>query len=219
MLKAASLWARDGEITTLMGRNGSGKTTLMRIACGWLRPDFGTVRWSGRVLTRPRLHRMAREGLFFVPDRGVLASAFTVRRNLEAVVRRFDPSASIEEVAERLGVGHVLDSYPLEISGGERRMASLAAAALRRPTCLVVDEPYAGVAPRHAARVTWLLGSLAASGVAVVTSGHDVRALLEVSDRIIWVVAGTTHALGAPEEAVRHRQFAREYLGPGYGAR
>lgn len=219
VLKAASVWARAGEITTLMGRNGSGKSTLMRIACGWLRPDFGTVRWNGRVVRRPRLHRLAREGLFFVPERGVLASAFTVRENLEAVARRFGAAASVAEAAERMGIGHVLDNHPPELSGGERRRASLAAAVLRRPTCLVVDEPYAGIAPRDLDVVTSVLRSLASAGAAVVASGHDVRALMEVSDEIIWVVAGTTHVLGSPEKALTHRQFQREYLGPGHAGR
>lgn len=217
VLNAASFWAREGEVTTLMGRNGSGKTTLMRIACGWLRPDFGTVRWNGRVLPRPQLHRLAREGLFFVPDRGVLASAYTVGDNLNAVWERFAAGMTVEEAAERMGVGHVLESYPPELSGGERRKASLAAALVRNPTCLVVDEPYAGIAPRDVPAVTSCLRGLASEGTAVVASGHDVRALLEVSDRIVWVVAGTTHLLGPPEQARAHRQFQREYLGPGAG--
>jgi len=59
---------------------------------------------------------------------------------------------------------------------------------------------------------------LATRGTAVVTSGHDVRALLDISDVIIWSVGGTTHHLGTPSSALAHDQFRREYLGPRYDA-
>lgn len=78
------------------------------------------------------------------------------------------------------------------------------------------DEPLVGLAPIDQERLGTLLRSVAEAGVAVVTSGHDTRALLEVSDSVIWSVAGTTHHLGSPADAVQHHQFVREYLGPGF---
>lgn len=134
VLKSASLWAAEGKVTTLMGRNGSGKTTLMRIAAGDLRPDRGRVALDGQTIRRPRLARLARRGLMYVPQ-------------------------------NHLGAPHL--------------------------------------------KVKAHLG---------VTSGHDVRPLLAISDAVVWSVAGTTHHLGTPEEAVRHHQFRREYLGPGFEA-
>ncbi len=78
VLKAATVWAVPGRVTVLFGRNGSGKSTLLRAAMGLLRPDFGVVRYDGEAYLRPRLHKLARRGLMYFPDRGLLSR----RRNL-----------------------------------------------------------------------------------------------------------------------------------------
>jgi ABC-type branched-subunit amino acid transport system ATPase component len=86
----------------------------------------------------------------------------------------------------------------------------------RSPRVLIADEPLVGLAPEDQEFFGSLLRRLAAQGTAVVTSGHDARVLLGVSDVIIWSVAGTTHHLGTPREALAHEQFRREYLGPAF---
>lgn len=213
VLTAASFWGEAGKIVTLMGRNGSGKTTLMRIAAGTLRGDHGVVIFGDYTSERPSTAAMARRGLFFVPQEQMLVHGFTVREHIRAVQATFGGDGT-DEVVERLGVGHILDQTRAEISGGERMRASLALAILRRPTCLLIDEPLARVAPKDRETLIAALRGLADRGTAIVTSGHDVRQLLELSDAIIWCVAGTTHHLGGPREAAEHAQFVREYLGP-----
>lgn len=217
VLKSASLWARPGEVTTLMGRNGVGKTTLMRVAAGVLWPDHGFVRMGDYAAERPRLCRLAREGLFYIPQEQLLSSAFTVERHMRAVASRWagkDGDERVEEVVEELELETVRSQPVPQLSGGERMRASLALGLIRRPRCLLVDEPLTGLAPMDQARVGGILRRMAAGGTAVVASGHDVGELMALSDRIIWCVAGTTHGLGTPEEAARHPQFVREYLGP-----
>ena len=59
-----------------------------------------------------------------------------------------------------------------------------------------------------------VIRSMADAGCAVVVTGHDVRALLELADQVVWMVAGTPHGLGTPQEARNHDQFRKEYLGP-----
>jgi ABC-type multidrug transport system ATPase subunit len=213
VLTAASFWAEAGKIVTLMGRNGSGKTTLMRIAAGTLRGDHGVVIFGDYASERPSTAVMARRGLFFVPQDQVLAHGFTVGDHLRAVEASFRTDGT-REVVERLGIGHILDQTRADISGGERMRASLALAILRRPTCLLIDEPLARVAPKDQEMLAGALRDLASRGTAIVTTGHDVRQLLELSDAIIWCVAGTTHHLGDPRNAADHEQFVREYLGP-----
>ena len=213
VLTAASFWAEAGKIVTLMGRNGSGKTTLMRIAAGTLRGDHGVVIFGDYASERPSTAVMARRGLFFVPQDQVLAHGSTVGDHLRAVEASF-PSEGTREVVERLGIGHILDQTRADISGGERVRSSLALAILRRPTCLLIDEPLARVAPKDQETLAAALRDLARQGTAIVTTGHDVHQLMELSDSIIWCVAGTTHHLGDPRNAAEHAQFAREYLGP-----
>jgi len=214
VLKSASVWAEPGRISTLMGRNGSGKTTLLRIAVGDLRPDYGGLHFGGRASERHSLPRLARQGLMFVPQRGICAPHFTVREHLRALDAAHglgDPAESIR-IAE---LGSLLDQPVHELSGGERSRASFGMVHYRRPTVLVADEPLVGLTPIDRDPLFRIFRDLADRGSAVVTSGHDAVDLLRLSDVILWSVAGTTHHLGSPEAALEHAQFRREYLGPG----
>lgn len=213
VLKAASVWARPGEITVLLGRNGSGKTTLIRAALGLGRMDYGTVRFGSRCFLRPRLATLARSGLYFLPDQRSLARGFTLRWHLRGIERRFGATNG-RNVASALGLEPLLDHTAFEMSGGEERKAELAVALARRPRCLLADEPFNGIAPRDQEVVARCMGELAASGSGVLATGHEVDALLAIADEVIWMTSGTTHGLGTPSEAAAHHQFRREYLGP-----
>lgn len=217
VLKAATAWAHAGRITALLGRNGAGKTTLLRIGAGVLTADHGIVRYSGVTYVRPRLSGLAREGLFFLPDRGLVSPRVPVLSQLRAVARRY-PGFPVEDALDIVGLGALDRRRTPAMSSGERRRAELAAVLIRRPRCLLADEVLAGIAPRDVELLSEQLRGLAAEGCAIVVTGHDVRPLLALADEAIWVVAGTTHGLGAPAEAVKHDQFRREYLGPGFGA-
>ena len=81
---------------------------------------------------------------------------------------------------------------------------------------LVADEPLVGLTPIDQEMLGQALRRVAARGTAVVTSGHDARVLLDISDVILWSVAGTTHHIGSPSAALVHNQFRREYLGPAF---
>lgn len=213
ILSAATLRAIPGEVRVLFGRNGIGKSTLMKIAVGRAQPDSGVVRFAGRARLTVRLSELAREGLFYLADEDLFSSAFPIRRQLGFIRDTFDGS-DVEVAAERAGVAHVLDQRPHELSGGERRRAELAAVLVRRPCCLIADEPYRGISPKDAAVLSSVFRELAGQGCAVVISGHEVHTLLDVADRITWCTAGTTYELGVPSEARKHEAFRREYLGP-----
>lgn len=215
VLKAASIRARPGMVTALIGRNGVGKTTLFRILVGRVRPDYGRVLYRGTYLPRPALHRLAREGLMYSSQESALTRLYTVQDHLFAFSRTYGRSRkATDEVVERLRLAEFLDRRPTGLSGGERQRASLALACLRKPVCLIADEPFAGAAPKDRSLIAAVIRDLADDGCAVLISGHDVDDIFSVSDRIVWATSGTTHELGTPERAAKHHQFRREYLGP-----
>jgi ABC-type multidrug transport system ATPase subunit len=214
-LKSAALWAEPGRVTTLLGRNGSGKTTLMRIAAGLLRPDQGMVSFLGVPYERHSLARLARAGLMFLPQEPLGVPAYRVRDLFLSVERTFATGEWTAAVSATR-VESLLDQRVASLSRGEKVRVSLGLALARRPLVLITDEPLAGLAPKDQEDMARLLRGLAADGTAVVTAGHDARVLLAASDVVIWSVAGTTHYLGSPAEAVAHWQFRREYLGPAY---
>jgi ABC-type multidrug transport system ATPase subunit len=216
VLHAASLRAAAGAVTFLVGRNACGKTTLLRIATGLLPHDSGFVRFDGVMYPRPRLHRLARLGALYIPDRDLLSNAGTVRAQIALLWRqlgRADGGMTCDEVCEAVGLGALADHRPAALSAGERRRAEMALALARNPRCLLADEPFRQLAPADAAVVFRTLRAIADRGCAVVVTGHEVASLFDVADQATWCTAGTTYALGSPAEARRHERFCREYLG------
>ncbi len=86
-------------------------------------------------------------------------------------------------------------------------------AIARGPTCLLADEPFLGIVPKDAELLTEIFKQMSRDGCAVAITGHEVRSLFDTADDILWMTAGTTHALGTPAQAREHDQFVREYLG------
>ena len=217
VLTAATLRAESGKVTALFGRNGEGKSTLLRIAAGVIDADGGSVRFLGAAYERPRLHLLARRGLFFLADRDMLSTAFTIRDQLAVFARRFRAGEGegdvVAEAAETAGVAHRLDARPFQLSGGEYRRAELALALARRPACLLADEPFRGIAPRDAEDLVAILRAIAASGSAVCVTGHEVWTLLDAADRVSWCTSGTTYELGPPAIARTEPRFRAGYLG------
>jgi ABC-type multidrug transport system ATPase subunit len=211
VLSSASLRAVPGQLRILLGRNGSGKSTLIKIASGWIKPDVGTVRYDGDTYLSVRLRQLAVRGLFYLPDHDLLSSAFTVRAQLEMFRTGFDGTA-IAEAAALMGIAERLDQRPSQLSGGELRRAELAAILVRKPRCLLADEPYRGIDPKDAEHLTRTFRELAAVGTAVVVTGHEVPTLLAAADHVTWCTSGTTHELGSPATAAQHDQFRRDYL-------
>ncbi len=217
VLDGASLRAVPGELRALIGVNGSGKSTLLRIAAGVLPPDGGSVYLTGQTYKNMLPGRIAELGLFFIPDRNLLSDAWSVRTQLEMIRDRFDGRKS-EEALDLAGISHQADRTPSQLSVADLRRAELAAALVRRPRCVLVDDPYRGIDSRDAVDLTRLFRTLAASGVAVVVSGFDVPDLLAAADRVTWCTGRRTQEMGPPRSAARSPQFRNECLG-GYSER
>jgi ABC-type multidrug transport system ATPase subunit len=212
ILSSATLRAVEGELRVLFGRNGIGKSTLLKIAAGRVAPDGGSVHFAGEAYLSVHQAALAARGLFYLPDHDLLSRAYTVRQQLAMVHERF-PGGDVMQSAERMGIAARLDQRPSALSGGELRRAELAAVLVRRPRCLLADEPYRGISPKDAEVLTGVLQELAHGGTAVLVTGHEVPTLLEAADHISWCTSGTTYELGAPAVARRHEAFRREYLG------
>lgn len=210
VLSAGSLRALPGQVRVLFGRNGIGKSTLLRIAAGVVAPDSGTVHIDGRALLRPSLARLARAGVFFLPDHELLSPTLTLGQQLRLFEQRFGVR-SAHEAARLARVEDHLAKRPQHLSGGELRRAELALAVARHPRCLLADEPFRGIAPIDHDILSEILRSMAAEGCAVVVTGHEVRSLLALADHITWCTSGTTYELGTPAQALKHDAFMREY--------
>ena len=133
----------SGRYAVLMGRTGCGKTTLIEIICGLRTPRSGRVIIGGRDVTH---EPPAARGIGYVPQDGALFPTFTVREQIAFALRlRRRPAdeiaARVAELADELGIAHLLDRLPQHLSGGERQRVALGRALAAKPKVLLLDEP------------------------------------------------------------------------------
>lgn len=210
ILSAASLRAMPGQVRVLFGRNGIGKSTLLKIAAGVVQADAGSVHLDGHFVPHPSLAAFAHSGVFYLPDHDILSGSMTLGEQLRLYERRFE-ARTVGEAARLARVEDFLDAHPPTLSGGELRRAELALALVRRPRCLLADEPFRGIAPVDHDLLSEIFRAMAADGCGVVVTGHEVHTLLALAEHITWCTSGTTYELGAPSTALEHEAFQREY--------
>jgi branched-chain amino acid transport system ATP-binding protein len=148
VLRELSLSVPEGEVTALLGSNGAGKTTLLRAICGFLPATKGTVRVLGEDVTRLAPHRRFASGLCHIPEgRGIFRS-LTVRENLAMQATRRGEKVALERATSAFPIlGDRLAQIAGTMSGGQQQMLAMAAAYVRNPRLILVDEPSLGLAP------------------------------------------------------------------------
>ncbi len=216
VVHALSLTVAPGEIVGLLGPNGAGKTTAFRMIAGLLRPHRGAVRLDGRDLTRWPLWRRARAGLGYLPQEGSIFRRLTVAENVAAGLGRLPRSerrARVEALLDRFGLSALAGARGETLSGGERRRVELVRALAGAPRVLLVDEPFAGLDPLAVEAVAGHLRALAADGLGVLLTDHDVRQALEVCARVYILTAGEVLRAGSAASIRTDPVVRARYLG------
>lgn len=184
-----------GEVRGLLGPNGAGKTTLLRMLLGLIRPDQGAVELLGQKLDH--LGGDALEAVGGFVEEPCFYPYLSGRANLKLLARLDGGAAGAGEIDDALRRVGLLDRAGDRVSGystGMRQRLGLAAALLRRPRLLLLDEPTSGLDPAGTRAVTALVRELAADGVAVLVSSHQIGELEKVCDsytllrqgRVVW---------------------------------
>lgn len=181
VLKDINLSVAAGELVEIVGPSGSGKTTLLRLVHGQLRPNAGEVWVQGRGL-----HRWWRRGLgrvrrdvAFVFQEHHLLPRLTALENLTLALQVTDPQLPFKaikrralETLESMGLAHKRNSYPRQLSAGERQRVAVGRALAARPRVILADEPMASIDDDNATIVMRLLEDAAAAGTAVIVASH-----------------------------------------------
>lgn len=195
---AVSVTLHEGELLLVRGETGSGKSTLLALAAGTLSADAGE-----RHVTASRIR-------YAPQDPGLLLGARSVHQLLSLEER-----GRAADLAAALNVADLLDRSASRCSDGERRRLALVVTAAAEPELLIADEPTLGLDDEAAARVSALLASLVARGVALLVATHDSR--LQVSHaRVLQHPEGTARAEESIEQPLAERgvELARELLTP-----
>ncbi|MFI5315897.1 MAG: heme ABC exporter ATP-binding protein CcmA [Myxococcota bacterium] len=189
-LDGVDLALEPGAIAVLRGPNGAGKTTLLRVLGALTRPTHGSVRVLGRDPFSSR-DAAVRARLGFLGQDAALYGELTVEENLRFAARlRGAGEREIERAADALALGPVLDRRARTLSQGFRRRVGLARALLGEPAVLLLDEPWNGLDAASAERLSHLLESLRARGVAALVASHASATQLPKVDRELVLERG-----------------------------
>ncbi len=217
VLHGVDFTVRAGEAVGLMGRNGMGKTTLLKSLMGIVRPHGGEVRVRGREATGAAPHRVARQGIAWVPEgRGIFPN-LSVRENLVMAARpgvhgRRDWTFervmhAFPRLAERLSHGGQ------QLSGGEQQMLTIGRALMTNPDLLLLDEATEGLAPLVAGHIWRMVEEIRASGIATVIVDKNFAAVNAVTDRCVILVKGRVVFEGAAAQLREQPEVAHAHLG------
>jgi tungstate transport system ATP-binding protein len=187
MLDRVSLTLSAGAPTVLIGPNGSGKTTLLRVASGLLAPTSGRVTWDG--LERVPAHRNAI--LFQRPAMLRRSASANVSYALASVgIPRAERPRRIEELLSLVRLQGFASRPARSLSGGEQQRLALARALARDPAVLFLDEPSASLDPAAAKSIEDVVRAVAANGVKVVMSTHDLGQARRLAGEIVLLHRG-----------------------------
>jgi branched-chain amino acid transport system ATP-binding protein len=195
VLESVSLHVAQGEAVALLGPNGAGKSTLMAALTATLPRRTGTLRLDGRDLSRAQSHGLVAAGMALVPEGRLIFTPFTVRDNLRlgaialagrgGLAERHDYVFGLfPRLAERAG------QHAGTLSGGEQQMLAIGRALMSKPTMLLLDEPFLGLAPMIVSEIVAALRKLQRDGLTILLVEQKLDIALTCTTRAYVMLKG-----------------------------
>jgi branched-chain amino acid transport system ATP-binding protein len=218
ILNGISLSVAAGELVCLIGRNGAGKTTTLRTIMGYRRPLSGSITFDGADLARLPTWRIAQRGIGFSPEESEVYADLTVAENIElSTWTRPSGRPGKTRIEEAYAVFPKLRQYlargGAQLSGGERKMVSIARALTLDPKLLLLDEPFEGLSPAIVPSIAEGVASIRKMGKAVLIAESNVHHIPDYADRIYVLERGEVMFSGTLAEAYRDRDVVRVIAG------
>ncbi|MBS0315709.1 MAG: ATP-binding cassette domain-containing protein [Proteobacteria bacterium] len=221
-VKDLDLDLHGGEIFGLIGPNGSGKSTAMKCIMGIERPSAGRVLFDGDDLAGLPAHRIARRGFGMVFQHSRPLNRQTVLENImvallpDSLRKVFSDHALAQharQIAERVGLGGVLERKPPTLPFADLRRLELAKAIARNPRVVLVDEPFAGLTLAEVATFSALIRGFRDEGRAVLLVDHNVKSVSALVDRVLAMYLGEEICTGRADEVMKNETVRQVYLG------
>ena len=202
ILKGLTFQVPRGCIYAIVGGNGAGKSTTLKALCGVNRPYRGSVEVLGQDVKRYRGGSLFRSCLSMLPQD---PKSLFVKKTVFQDLAEMDADRSrIEEIAALCDVTHLLQSHPMDLSGGEQQRAALAKVLLTGPKLLLLDEPTKGLDSFFKLKFARILRQLTDRGITIVMVSHDVEFCAEHADLVSMFFDGQIVTTDTP-----HRFFGQ----------
>ena len=213
-LDRLDLSIRRGKRVACMGANGSGKSTFFLCCNGILRPDSGRILFAGQPLDYSRkglLSLRSQVGIVFQdPDNQLFYASVFQEISFGPLTLGLDEATvrkRVSAVMDRLGITPYADRPVHALSGGQKKLVSIADILVMEPSLILLDEPVASLDPLHTRMVREVIDEIAGEGITVVTATHDVDYAWSWADEILLLEEGRLLSFGSPAEV-----FSREDL-------
>ncbi|MDO5293918.1 MAG: energy-coupling factor transporter ATPase [bacterium] len=213
ILKGVSLTVEQGKIYSLLGGNGSGKTTLLSVLSGQKKPYSGKCFVNGKKISAYKGNSLYVDNLGYLPQNPT--SLFVKNTVFEDLLEmgnvrdctKKELEAMIYELADKLGIRHVLEKHPYDLSGGEQQRAGLAKVLLLNPQILILDEPTKGLDGTTKKSLQELLQALNDEGMTILMVTHDVEFAAAISDRLGLFFDHQIIAMDTPRNVLKNSRF------------
>lgn len=180
ILKGCDLGIRKGECYGLLGSNGGGKSTLLRVICGLCKPYMGTVSLFGKKQKAYKNGSLFREMLAFLPQEPV---TMFVKESVREDLLQSGDKVTVENVSQRMGIEHLLDRHPWDLSGGEIQKCAFGKILLADPKIIVLDECTKGMDSFAKKALGDILLDLKDEGRTILLVTHDLEFAAQYCDR------------------------------------
>ncbi len=213
IMRGVSVKVYRGEIFSILGGNGAGKTTALCVVAGLLKAYRGKILINGKQVKDYKGNTLYRRCLAFLPqDPQTVFALDTVRADLSEMTEMMEIDKSerekrLDEISARLGISHLLDRHPYDLSGGEQQKCALAKVLLSEPEILLLDEPTKGLDAYAKQNLRDTLRELKATGVTVLTVTHDVEFAAETADRCALFFDGEFISADTPRKFFAENNF------------
>lgn len=211
----------QGEIVGLIGPNGAGKTTLFNLISGSLVPTSGMIRFKNKNITGLKPHQICKRGIARTFQLVKLFGEMTALENsmlgfLFGTGTEADKSNVKEaslELLEFVGLSSMEKVLGRELTIANQKRLEVARALATKPKLLLLDEVMAGLTPAEVAQATELIRKIRDKGITIFMIEHVMKAMMDISDRIIVLHYGEKIAEGTPKEIAANTKVIEVYLG------
>ena len=216
VLKQVNITVCAGQIVSIVGPNGSGKTTIMKAVCGVLRPVQGIISYEQEQIQKLPVYEVVRRGLVYVPEGMKVFPLMSVLENLEvgAYIFREQKESRLSFVFELFPVLADKRRKPAgTLSGGQKRMLTVARGLMSGARLLLLDDPFLGLAPKDVNRLCDTLKQIRRHGITLFLAGQHVRRILKVACKAYLLEEGKITLSGTGDHLLGHPHLRESLFG------